>query len=210
MSDKLSPPIELVRPMKNLSVLPVILVVSLFVIPSSYAQQQRLTGGTAYGIVGRGDYLIPSGHLGYARQIAPHLDFTASLRFSRSREWEPLETYPDAPRDLSYLDGGVGLSLYPIDSDHHRLDLGIGAVLRGRWETRTKRIRVRMGPGGQPVELIDHKTERRTSADTGFLLRTGYSYRISRPFWLGVHLNGYTYQEGTTLFLFGLSVDYSL
>jgi hypothetical protein len=44
----------------------------------------------------------------------------------------------------------------------------------------------------------------------GYLLRAGYNYRIARSFWVGAHMHGYTYQEGTPLFLFGLSLDYEL
>ena len=79
--------------------------------------------------------------------------------------------------------------------------------MRGRWETRTIELK-RLYVDGQPTEVIAHNTERRTSADTGFFLRAGYSYRLSQSFWIGGHMNGYTYQEGTSLFLFTLSVDY--
>jgi len=178
--------------------------------PTAVAQDHRLTTEISYGIVGFGDIRIPSGQLGYSRQIVPHLDLTASIRFSRTREWEPLDTSPGLPHDLSYLDGTVGLELHPIDSDKHRLDLGLSAALRGRWETRTTGIKILFGPDDQPQKLLRHETDRRTSADTGFLLSTGYNYKITPSLWLGAHLRGYTYQEGTSLFLFGLSVDYTL
>lgn len=182
----------------------------LLSVPSlSYAQNNRLKGGVGYGIVGSGDHRIPSAHLGYARQIFPHLDAAVELRFSRTRRWKPLDPSPGVPHDLSYLDGFIGLTLHPIDSDQHRLDLGVGGALRGRWETRTLELKL-FYDGGQPTEVLTHDTERRSSADTGFLLRAGYSYRISSSFWLGAHMNGYTYQEGTSLFMFALSVDYQL
>lgn len=193
--------------------LPALLVLSglFLLLPSSTSQAQNhhLKGGAGYGIVGSGDQRIPSAHLGYARQILSHLDATVHLRFSRTRRWKPLDPSPGVPHDLSYLDGSIGLSLHPIDSGQHRLDLGIGGALRGRWETRTIRLKL-FYSDGQPTEVLAHDTERRTSADIGFLLRAGYNYRLSRSLWLGAHLNGYTYQEGTTLFLFGLSVDYRL
>lgn len=177
--------------------------------PLADAQNHRLTGEVAYGIVGFGDVRIPSGRVGYNRQIVPHVDLTASIRFSRTREWEPLDPSPGVPHDLSYLDSAVGVTLHPIDSDKHRFDLGLSAALRGRWETRTTAIKI-LFSDGEPKKLLRHETERRTSADTGFLLRTGYSYKITRSLWLGAHMRGYTYQEGTSLFLFGLSVDYEL
>ena len=194
--------------------LTIISLVLLFIPLTSHAQNHHLKGGVGYGIVGSGDHRIPSAHLGYARQILSHLDATAHLRFSRTRRWKPLDPSPGVPHDLSYLDGSIGLLLHPIDSKHHRLDLGIGGAMRGRWETRTielKRLYVDGQPtyvDGQPTEVIAHNTERRTSADTGFFLRAGYSYRLSQSFWIGGHMNGYTYQEGTSLFLFTLSVDY--
>jgi hypothetical protein len=52
--------------------------------------------------------------------------------------------------------------------------------------------------------------ERRTSVDLGYQLRAGYSYRLTSSFRLGAHMHGYTYREGTSLFLFGLTVDYLL
>jgi hypothetical protein len=50
--------------------------------------------------------------------------------------------------------------------------------------------------------------ERDQSTDIGYLLRTGYSYRLTSSVHLGAHMHGYTYREGTTLFLFGLAVYY--
>jgi hypothetical protein len=183
-------------------------LLALFLIPPVQAQQHRLTGELAVGKIGAGDHLIPSAQLGYSREIWSYVDVTASTRFSF------IETYGSrfllSRGSFSYLDGAVGLTIRPFDTDHHRLDVGLSGAIRGRWETRATRAKARTDSNGEIEEIIFIDYERRKSADVGYLLRAGYSYRISSSVRLGAHLHGYTYQEGTSLFVFGLSVDYTL
>ena len=174
--------------------------------PSPTQAQGTLSVESGMGIVGSGDHLIPSGQVTYAREIFSHVDATTRLRFSH------IQTYGSEwllqRANLTYLDGSVGLTVHPLDSDHHRIDLGLSATLRGRWERRATRARIRPGPDGRRETRVWY--ERRSSADVGYLLRAGYNYRIAESFWMGFHMHGYTYQEGTPLFLFGLSLDYEL
>jgi hypothetical protein len=167
------------------------------------AQSQRLTGDFAYGIVGSGDILSPSGRLGYAREIVSHVDVVGETRFSHLQRFGNED--PLSRGNFTYLDVSIGPSIHPLDTENHRIDLGLYGTVRHRWETRA--IRARVGSGG---ELISITYERRTSFDAGYLLRFGYSYRISRKVRLGLHAHGYTYQEGTSVFLVSLTMDYLL
>jgi len=178
------------------------IAVCSFSLPAQ-AQQHRVTAEGGVGIVGQGAQRIPSGRLGYAYEVVPHMDVTARFRFSHIQTYDSYWLLQRA--DLTYLDGSVGITLHPIDTDRHRIDLGLSAALRGRWERRAVRA----------YELGDRDSvkvwyEKRMSTDVGYLLRVGYNYRVSSSFWIGAHMHGYTYREGTSLFLFGLSVDYTL
>jgi len=167
------------------------------------AQTHRLTADLGYGLVGAGDILIPTGRLGYAREVVSHVDIVGETRLTHLQRFG--NNNPTRRGNYSYLDLSVGLSIHPLDTKNHRLDVGFFGTIRRRWETRV--TRAQLGSDGKVISIT---YERRTSVDAGYLLRFGYSYRLSEKMRLGLHAHGYTYQEGTSIFLVGLTVDYLL
>lgn len=182
------------------------LVASLAVCPTQ-AQNSRLTSEMGVANIGSGGQLIPSGRIGASSRLVSYVDLVFDLRFSH------LQTFgnPDFPQrgNFSYLDGSVGLSLHPVDTDRHRLDLGLSGAARKRWETRLVQADVTIGENGDLVP-VEEVYEHRSSVDVGYMLRLGYSYKLSSKFRIGVQLHGYTYHEGTSLYIAGLTCGYLL
>lgn len=167
------------------------------------AQPHRLVGDVSIAAIGSGGQNIPSVRVGYARSLSTVFDVNVDTRFSHRQMFGNEDVGQRG--NFTYLNGSAGLTLSPLNSDRHRFSLGVHGAIRHRWETQVVQSRSIIGG---PVLDVDYKRE--TSVDTGFLLRTGYSYRLTKAFRVGGHLHGYTYQEGTSVVVFGMLVEYAL
>lgn len=173
---------------------------------SSRAQSPRVSTGFSIGIVGQGDRLIPSGHIGYNRSLVGPLRLHGQIRFSRL---QTLDNPDLLNRDrLTYLDASTGFQISPLKVGRHRLIVGAGPTLRGRWEYDTIGVQRRFR-NGMLVEQTFF-VEERQSVDFGAWLRTAYSVRITRALRAGLFMEGYNYNEGTGIFFFGLQTAFSL
>ena len=173
---------------------------------STYAQSSQMTTGISIGLVGQGDRLIPSVNVGYNRPLVGPLRIHGQFRFSRL---ETLDSSDLLNRDrLTYLDANLGVRVFPLDIGRHRLTVGAGPTLRGRWEYDTYGVRQRFR-NGQLVERI-FLTERRKSLDTGVHLKALYSVRITQSLRAELFMEGYNYNEGTGIFFFGVQTAFSL
>jgi hypothetical protein len=103
------------------------------------AQDQRLFLEGGFGIVGQGAQRIPSGQLSYAYEAVPHVDLINSVRVSHIQTYGSEDLLQRA--DLTYLNVSVGITLHPLDTRHHRIDLGISGTIRGRWEREAVRAK---------------------------------------------------------------------
>lgn len=183
-------------------------VVILLALPmTTYAQQPaQVTGGFSIGIVGQGDRLIPSGHVGYHLALASSLDINGEVRFSRLSALNHDD--PLRRGRLTYLDGSLGINVQPIQFGRHQLSFGLGAAMRGRWEYDAYLVRNRRRGG----ELVEQEVffDRRRSVDVGARLKAMYSVRITPALRLGLYMEGYNYNEGTGLFFFGVQSAFLL
>jgi len=186
-----------------------LITIFLFVVfcGSVHAQQvPRTTVGTSVGIVGQGDRLIPSVHIGYAHPVASALDVEGQIRFSRLSTLDHEDLLRRAR--LTYLDASLGVGVHPVELGRHRLSFEAGVASRGRWEYDAYRVRIRRRGG----EIIDQEIffDRRRSADVGARIKVMYNVRITTALRLGLYMEGYNYNDGTGLFFFGVQGSFSL
>jgi hypothetical protein len=188
-------------------ILLVTVFLSLVFCGSAQAQQGfRTTVGTSMGIVGQGDRLIPSVHIGYTRPIASVLDVEGQIRFSRLSTLDHEDLLRRAR--LTYLDASLGVGVHPVELGRHRFSFEAGIASRGRWEYDAYRVRIRRRGG----EIIEQEIffDRRRSADVGARIKVMYSARITTALRLGLYMEGYNYNDGTGIFFFGLQSSFSL
>ncbi|PEN09352.1 hypothetical protein CRI93_01085 [Longimonas halophila] len=192
--------------LKNYTLLTTIFLFVVFCGSAQAQQGFRTTVGTSMGIVGQGDRLIPSVHIGYAHPVASVLDVEGQIRFSRL---STLDHEDLLRRDrLTYLDASLGIGVHPVELGRHRLSFEAGVTSRGRWEYDAYRVRIRRRGG----EIIEQEIffDRRRSADVGARIKVMYSTRITTALRLGLYMEGYNYNDGTGIFFFGLQSSFSL
>lgn len=164
------------------------------------AAQNQLSAGFGVGMVSQGDRLIPSVDLSYSRSLTRLLDAYSQARFSRL---QTLNHEDVLRRDrLTYASFALGGLIRPIDSGRSRLDLGLGGVVRGRWEYDSIRAFGRIGGDRYEVEF-----ENRTSADVGWTFDIAYSLRTWDTLYTTLSVSGNTYDDGPSLFFASLGME---
>jgi len=180
----------------------------LFLVPPNISAQSsaNVTTGFSTGIVGQGDYLIPSVHLGYERPIASQVRAHGQIRSSHlSSMSDPVKI---VRARLTYIDLTVGVDVTPIEFRRHRLTFGLGLANRARWEKRALAWQRRIRNGVVIDDRVIYDETR--SVDTGAMVTAMYSVRLSRSFRVGAYMQGYTYDEGTSVFHFGMQTFIAL
>lgn len=160
-----------------------------------FQSQNRLTAGVSAGIVSQRDHTIPSVQVGYARALSEPIEAFGHVRFSRLQSLGNEEALQRVRR--TYLEFGGGGRAYPLRAGRHRVGVGLGAAIRGRWEYVS--IRAYQRPGS-PVR-VDY--ENRRSADVGWIFDIGYDVRFRDSFRVGVFVAGQTFNEGPSIFSLG-------
>ena len=184
------------------SAIALLFLLGLFFLPADAQAQNQLTAGVGLGIVSQGDHLIPSVDLSCSRPVAQWVQAYSQIRFSRLQSLN----HEDAlQRDrLTYLGFAVGGKIHPIDAGRSQLGVGLGGIVRGRWEYDSIRA---FGQGGGRYEV---EFENRRSADVGWTFDIAYSVRTWRTLHTSLGVSGNTYNDGPSLFFASLGMHLSL
>lgn len=157
--------------------------------------RNRLTVGVSAGIVSQRDHAIPSAQVGYARAFSKSFEAFGHIRFSRLQSLGNETPLQRARR--TYLELGVGGRAYPLQAGRHRVGIGLGAAVRGRWEY------VSIQAYRRPDSPLRVDYENRRSADVGWIFDIGYDLRFRDSFRSGLFVSGQTFNEGPSIFSIG-------
>jgi hypothetical protein len=192
--------------MKQLKYAVTAALVALFLALPAQAQTHRFSFGAGQAIMGEDDYIVPTVSATYAWSVANALSLEGRSHVTWMRNKDAFFVLDQD--DFTSVSVTAGIAIHPIRTQRHRLDLRIGAALRGRWEDDTIYGVMQRRTDGT-FETVESRRIQMNSADAGLDFGAGYSIRVFRGAWIELESFGLDYLEGTSLYNVGGKVGYT-